>query len=670
MIRPIVAGTFAVLALGFNGCAPNYSVSGLAPLAEAVVAEDERQPRGRQGRQMRRAEANEAPGLSPRTLRTLRQRDLLGLWDVHPELVIRALDSLADETPKTDRHEGYEDLLSSLAELCLKEAERMDEVNSEAASSFYLYAASRAYRYLLAPVEPMNRAFDPTFGRMLEVYQEAAGGYLSLLFAQEQGAEGVVERGPFSDRTQGLRDRYHDVLGEGWRVRVERRGEVWHPRYFDELLLADGVQVVGLRNHYQRAGFGVPLVGIRDNRGGVRERYFPPTGIIFPVTAVLRFDIDAAPPSDEMGLFDDFVSTEDQHTAVISFHDPQHTPALSINKRRVPLAADFTAPYAMLLERSKLWRVAREGFSGAETAYDFQGLYMHAPYDPDKIPVLMIHGLRSSAHAWAEMTNDLNGDPELRRRYQFWHYVYPSALPYLYVSADLRAELEELRRLDPEGKHPAQRSMIIVAHSMGGLVSRPLVTTSGQTIWDAVVNVPPEEVRGNPEDLERIRQMMIFEPHPTIRRVVFISTPHRGSALANGLLRRMGNRIIDLPEEYTGLFQRMAVANEETLRPEVRKMMLEGGPSSVTALSDRHRVLLALSTLRTDPNVHAHTIIGDRDMVEAEGGDGVVTHESAHLPEATSELFVPARHNAASHPLTILEVKRILSEHLRENAGS
>ncbi|MGO8691607.1 MAG: hypothetical protein ACLQLG_18465, partial [Thermoguttaceae bacterium] len=49
----------------------------------------------------------------------------------------------------------------------------------------------------------------------------------------------------------------------------------------------------------------------------------------------------------------------------------------------------------------------------------------------------------------------------------------------------------------------------------------------------------------------------------------------------------------------------------------------------------------------------------------APGGDGVVSAESAHLDNAESELIVAAEHMTIhTHPLVVLEVRRILMAHL------
>jgi pimeloyl-ACP methyl ester carboxylesterase len=413
---------------------------------------------------------------------------------------------------------------------------------------------------------------------------------------------------------------------------------------------------------------------VRENpRVGLLESYYPDGGMIFAVTAVLRFDVDEAPRRGEEALFDDFISTEGQRSAVLSFLNPVSRPTIKIADSAIPLALDTTAPLALQVARSKQLRQASGvGFRDAEEVADLHGLYMHGPYDPQKIPVLMIHGLRSSPLAWLEMTNDLDGDRELRSAYQLWHYFYPTGLPYLYNAATLRQQLNELRRLDPNDTHAALDSMVIVAHSMGGLVSKPLVSSSEKRIWDRFFTVGPEQIVGSPEDVARLVAMTIFEPFAAIDRVIFISTPHRGSPMVNGFIGRLGSNVIRLPEDYSDLFYRLSEANLAVIRPEARKQMTRGGSTSIKALSPQHVALQGLSELPFDPQVKLHTIIGDRDQATGSDtdSDGFVTHESAFLAEAVSELFVPGGHSAYAHPLTILEVKRILKEHLRERSAA
>ncbi len=54
---------------------------------------------------------------------------------------------------------------------------------------------------------------------------------------------------------------------------------------------------------------------------------------------------------------------------------------------------------------------------------------MLQPYRPGRIPIVFIHGLRSSPLAWLKDINEVWGDPELRERYQVWIYMYPTGKP-------------------------------------------------------------------------------------------------------------------------------------------------------------------------------------------------------------------------------------------------
>jgi hypothetical protein len=48
------------------------------------------------------------------------------------------------------------------------------------------------------------------------------------------------------------------------------------------------------------------------------------------------------------------------------------------------------------------------------------------------------------------------------------------------------------------------------------------------------------------------------------------------------------------------------------------------------------------------------------------GDDGVVSYQSAHIPEAKSELVVRSDHSVQSYSHTVAEVRRILLLHLAE----
>ena len=54
-----------------------------------------------------------------------------------------------------------------------------------------------------------------------------------------------------------------------------------------------------------------------------------------------------------------------------------------------------------------------------EYAPETHGFFMLEPFDPDKIPVIFVHGFWSSATTWIHMLNDLRGDAEINKKFQF-----------------------------------------------------------------------------------------------------------------------------------------------------------------------------------------------------------------------------------------------------------
>jgi hypothetical protein len=72
------------------------------------------------------------------------------------------------------------------------------------------------------------------------------------------------------------------------------------------------------------------------------------------------------------------------------------------------------------------------------------------------------------------------------------------------------------------------------------------------------------------------------------------------------------------------------------------------------------------------PSVKYHNIVGripKQGLIGHVAGDsdGIVAYSSAHLEDVESEIIVPAEHmNLHRHPRSVLEVRRILLEHLED----
>jgi pimeloyl-ACP methyl ester carboxylesterase len=288
----------------------------------------------------------------------------------------------------------------------------------------------------------------------------------------------------------------------------------------------------------------------------------------------------------------------------------------------------------------------------------------------------MVHGLLSSPLTWSVMFNDLRADPQLRQRFQFWFYLYPTGNPYLASAAELRADLARLREeLDP-GRHDAALDhMVLVGHSMGGLVGKLLtVGSSDGCFWNLVSREPFDRVKAKPATLAELQHIFFFDPAPGVERVVFIATPHHGSKLSPSLPGKLAADLVELPRSL-----RAAALDLSKENPDSGTHAL---PTSVDLLAPASPALELLAHKRPPDGVRYHSIIGQapgndplREVAYVLGQtdrrtDGAVPYVSAHIDGVESEIVVEADHNNVHrHPLAVLEVRRILLEHLRQVEG-
>src|SRR5262249_9709904 len=105
-----------------------------------------------------------------------------------------------------------------------------------------------------------------------------------------------------------------------------------------------------------------------------------------------------------------------------------------------------------------------------------------------------------------------------------------------------------VQKLDPEGKDPALRQMVIIGHSQGGLLTKCTAIESGDRLWRVCSTKPIDQLDISEAERARLRHLLFLEPLPFVKRVVFISTPHRGSYLAGSFVRNLGRRLVSLPK--------------------------------------------------------------------------------------------------------------------------
>jgi pimeloyl-ACP methyl ester carboxylesterase len=294
--------------------------------------------------------------------------------------------------------------------------------------------------------------------------------------------------------------------------------------------------------------------------------------------------------------------------------------------------------------------------------YEPTGLSLLRPYRRGRIPVVFVHGLWSNPWSWARMIEALEADAALRDRYQFWTFGYSTGDPLPYSAALLRRNLDEVRRkFDPDRSDAALDRMVMVGHSMGGLLTKMMVQDSGSRLWRVVSDRPADALAGDRDDCDRLRHALIFTPRPEVRRVVFIATPHRGSRVDRGGLEHLGSRLVRLPDPLRATYGRLMARNgSEFFTEHFRK----GLPTSVDELEWQSPILMGLYELGLPPTIKAHSIIADRrEPPRAGGSDGLVPYASAHLDGVDTELLVSSGHLCQDNSAVILEVRRVLSEH-------
>ncbi|MGL5095890.1 MAG: esterase/lipase family protein, partial [Planctomycetia bacterium] len=382
---------------------------------------------------------------------------------------------------------------------------------------------------------------------------------------------------------------------------------------------------------------------------------FYPKGQAFPATAFLRMN----------GSITDGAGSA--RSATLELYDPLRVVGTPVAGRQVPLESDLTTPLGYSLSRGKFGNVALKGLFDGQQLVDRSGLYMLHPYDKGKIPVVMVHGLWSSPLTWMHAFNDLQADPVLRSRYQFWFLFYPTGNPIPLSAALLRSSLAQARwAFDPDGADPALDQMVLVGHSMGGLLSKMMLQSSGDELWKIVANRPIDELNADEREIDRLRRLYFFEPQPYVGRVIFLATPHQGSPLANRLIGRLGAFFIRLPQGIVKARNELARDNPDFFTQRYKRL-----PTSIDNLSPNDPILQTVARLPLDGAVPLHSIIANRPGAPPppNGSDGVVKYPSAHLDQAESEVVVPAGHVCNNHPLAILEMRRILLEHLKAVDG-
>jgi pimeloyl-ACP methyl ester carboxylesterase len=507
--------------------------------------------------------------------------------------------------------------------------------------SYYLAAVVYAWTYLFPEdaTEAPN-PFDPRFGLAASLYNRG----LTSALESEEGRKVAVRGGTF------------DLPFGQLTVAFDPGQLQWQGRRMTRFTPVAEYRVVGLQAYYREPGLGAPfaaaLVPLPDE---TRNDLLLPE-LTIGVTAILRL------PGSRTGL------AWQPLDGTLEVHVPEMSNTVDIAGRPVPLEAEPTAVFAYSLAASPIWgQEYTRFFEAISFGSDQSQLYATVPHRRGRIPVVFVHGTASSFGRWAEMYNRLASDSRLRARYEFWFFSYDSGSPIPWSAMLLRESLQRaVRLLDPDGTDPGIQQMVVIGHSQGGLLTKMTVIDSGTRFWDMDFRRPLDSLDVSPDTRDLLERVLFVKPLPFVKRVMFLATPHHGSALSAGRIARWVVSFIKAPFALAGVMADLTrnrdalILNKADATPRL--------PTSLDQMNPRNRFLRTLASIPIAPGVVANSIIAvEGDGPVEEGEDGFVAYRSAHIEGVESEAVVRSSHSLQDNPATVEEVRRILLLHGTSN---
>ena len=423
------------------------------------------------------------------------------------------------------------------------------------------------------------------------------------------------------------------------------------PGTLDAVFPAASVNVRAVNRHATTEGVGLPVVGWKMTTpvGVKRDPYLLPNGHPYVLTATLEFQRTGPP--------------------VWHFVKRWLREDLPVSGTSHPLAADWTAPNAFFWHMCELDNLCIQNVILPERYTEETGLYFVQSYDPDRIPLVFVHGLVSSPDAFKNMINELAPEPWFRQHYQIWLYNYPTGTPWVFSSMKFRESMRgACAYARTKGDDRNLKRMVVVAHSMGGLLTRSSITDPQTVLFDAEFKKPLDTLKVPDKNRRLIRDTYLYQPLKEPQRVVFLACPHRGSPVADFRISLWISRLIRLPKTLTvDLLDATVHAVGDAMRGGDPSARL---PTSINSLSPNNNLTVALNKLPLPGRITFHSIMGDRGKGDTpDSSDGVVPYRSSHITPVASELIVPSYHSVQNDPQAAAELKRILQFHLKARSS-
>lgn len=438
----------------------------------------------------------------------------------------------------------------------------------------------------------------------------------------------------------------------------------------EQLVSSYNLNFSGLRNINRRDGFGSEFVVVFPKPEGEGNNKY----ILDP----LRFDYKqginpnihkarylaatiVARPSKASSV-DEILNTSEFE---LELYDPYKFDQVGLDSKTYPLAANFSAPYGLWLAENNLGLSAYLSLIDRDTRVTMPHLYMLEPYNPNKKIIVLVHGLASSPEAWIGVTNDIMGDPILRDQYQVWQIFYSTNMPILESRYQIYAILKQaFGKLNPQDA--AAKDVVLIGHSMGGIISRLLVSQQDLTRNASKLLSATQRAQIKKEPL--ILSRLEVQPISNFSRAIFMSAPHRGTDYAELWFTRAARKIIKVPGAFLG-----AMAEGVTtlnLKPtdlvnSFKDGFIQNGPSD---LSYKSKFIALTQNVVPRSGFQFHSIMGNitQETDPKLTTDGIVPYKSSHLNGALSEKIIQGGHSIQETPEAILELRQILRLHLTE----
>ena len=414
---------------------------------------------------------------------------------------------------------------------------------------------------------------------------------------------------------------------------------------YEDIVPAVDVTTSELEEHYEVQGLGVPMVGIvpAENVEKIGRRVsFRTRGTVSTLTAIMAFpDRKGAKP-----------------VLCLLARDMHETITLRGRKHR--LAADFSAAIEIYWNLTRVKEDRLLGLLRPQELRDVSGLSCMEAYNPDKIPVILTHGLMSSAGTFDNLVNRLMSEPAIRRHYQFWYYNYPTGVAWTLTAAQYREDLKAARhKLDPRHRNRNWDNMVVVGHSMGGLITHYSQCTEP---WEMLRDYPMAR-KGKLAKQELLRRAFFFQP-VRAGMVVYMATPHRGAPLARYRIVNTLTKLVQLPQNLVSEVVNIATLQQDTVLLNPGK--ITASFTSLSQLSPDSYSIRGLQGLKVR-KVPTHSIIGDEgDGDTPDSSDGIVPYWSSHISWG-GETIVPADHSVQDIPETADVLQKLLLEHLKRS---